>query len=276
MTSKGFTPPNWVTFKDEYLNHFIVQHEQRILYCYLPKVANTNFRRVFLWLQGSIQKEELQAVNGGDVYEVYGDNLVFLRQYNKIQQQQLLDTYRKFIIVRDPFERLLSAYRDKFTCHNLNECIKWHRKVRLFYNEHTHLKEKEGITVRTDFQSKHLSFLEYIVYFVHTYEEKAYLNEHFVASNQLCDPCRTNIDYIAKFETMFDDLPYIFRALNIDIEFPGNAYHSNQTSSVAGQYFKHVPVKLLMEVWDILKFDYLLFGFSLPPWFKDRIDKINK
>ena len=37
-----------------------------------------------------------------------------LNSFSADQQKQILETYFKFTFVREPFERILSAYKDKF------------------------------------------------------------------------------------------------------------------------------------------------------------------
>ena len=42
----------------------------------------------------------------------------FLKRFPEQEQNVMLATFFKFIFVREPFERLLSAYKDKFVYHD--------------------------------------------------------------------------------------------------------------------------------------------------------------
>lgn len=276
MRRQGFTPPNMKMYENQYKSHFIVNHEKKILYCYLPKVANTNFRRVFLGLQGVVPKNRIPYISGYNVYFVHDDKFIYLNEFTDKEQHTMLNTYQKFMVVRDPFERLLSGYRNKFFHPNPEHTAEFHRKVSSFYRIRPNLLKREGIKVRTaNFKEKPLTFEEFLVYFIDTYEVGAFMNEHFTASNQLCDPCKTKIEYIAKYDTLFDDVQHIFDTLNIDIEFPGrnDNYYAKETRNIERVYYEKIPKWLLMKVWHILKYDYVLFGFSLPEWFRDRMNE---
>ncbi|KAL4219842.1 Sulfotransferase [Mactra antiquata] len=273
MIKAGYKTPNMKPFQDEYKKHYMVNHDHRMLYCYLPKVANTNFRRVILGLEGVVPKNKVPNVDGYDVYFKYDDKYTYLQQFTERQQQALLHTYIKFMVVRDPLERLLSGYRNKYFHPNPNHVDEFLRKINVFYQEHGYLRDRIGIPIREDFRNVSLQFQEFLIFFTDTYDEEAFLNEHFTLSSQLCDPCKTKINFIAKYDTLYEDVDYIFQELKIDIPFPGrnDNYYVNKTTDVELQYYKQIPKWLLRKVWNIVKYDYVIFGFKVPHWFKQLL-----
>ncbi|XP_060552644.1 carbohydrate sulfotransferase 11-like [Ruditapes philippinarum] len=274
MKENNVSPPNQLLFRHEDLKHLIVDDNHQILYCFLPKVANTNFRRVFLGLQGVVPKSNVGNISGYEIYFKYDKTFKYLKSFKPPDQSTLLRTYKKFIIVRDPLERLLSGYRNKFFHPNKGHKAEYHDRVTAFYRNHPHLIRRNN--VRTDFRSGELSFREFLLYMTDVYEVNEYLNEHFVPSNQLCNPCNIRYDYVGKYESLETDVKYIFDHLNIDIDFPGrnDNYSSISTSSLVEEYYKPIPEWLLHKTWDIIKFDSLLFGFHLPKWFRDKLNGI--
>ena len=77
---------------------------------------------MFLYLSGALTpKKELEAengrlwkaVNGAEANDIH--NLQHMNFWNLNQTERVtrLNNYKKFIVVREPFERLLSAYRNK-------------------------------------------------------------------------------------------------------------------------------------------------------------------
>ena len=75
--------------------HLAVIPSLKILYCVTPKAASRQWR-VMLYRFNKVGKE------------------LRLHAFYPRQQKQMLKTYFKFTFVREPFERILSAYKDKF------------------------------------------------------------------------------------------------------------------------------------------------------------------
>ena len=58
-----------------------------------------------------IRKNTLLEISGGRKYDENG--LKKIIDYPAAQRKEMIETYYKFTMVRNPFERLLSGYRDK-------------------------------------------------------------------------------------------------------------------------------------------------------------------
>ena len=92
----------------------VVDEKHQILYCELPKVGCTNWKRTMLQLihpdtYGKMKVEDIKSPHGKKGEDGYR----YLSTYPKEQQIFMLQTFYKFMFVRHPLERLLSAYRDK-------------------------------------------------------------------------------------------------------------------------------------------------------------------
>lgn len=274
MKANNLSAPNQDLYQHEVYGHLMVSEKKHVLYCYLPKIANTNFRRVFLGLHGVVPKSEVPFLDGYDIYFKYDHLFKFVSFFKPETQSEMLHMYKKFIVVRDPLERLLSAYRNKFFHPNLDHKRAFHNKVVEFYRLHPALRKRSYM--RMDFSSKEMTFYEFLKYWSDVFDAHEYLNEHFIASNQLCSPCLIQYDYIGKYETLSTDVSYIFSQLNIDIEFPSrnDNYSAVSTDTLVENFYKPIPVWLLKKVWEILKFDYFLFGYRLPQWFTEKIHEI--
>ena len=110
------------------------------MYCEMPKVGSTNWKRVFMKLTNPkyedvpIEGNELSSwielsfrmnyhprsnffvqpfleISGGRKYDENG--LKKIIDYPAAKRKEMVETYYKFTMVRNPFERLLSGYRDK-------------------------------------------------------------------------------------------------------------------------------------------------------------------
>ncbi|KAI4883985.1 hypothetical protein NFI96_003366 [Prochilodus magdalenae] len=106
------------------LEHLIVDEQHGIIYCYVPKVASTNWKRLMIVLSESLLADGVPYQNPLDipVELIHRSSLKctfnkFLKRYGKYSHDLMkikLKKYTKFLFVRDPFVRLISAYRNKF------------------------------------------------------------------------------------------------------------------------------------------------------------------
>ena len=124
-------------------------------------------------------------------------DLTQLKNYNRTEILHMLKTYFKLLVVRHPFYRLASGYRDKFAGNNTN----YERDIgaHILRKFHPHLSEeviKKG---------KGVTFCEYIQYITSDLK----IDRHFAVYQAQCFPCLVQYDYIAKLETQAVDAPYI-------------------------------------------------------------------
>ena len=77
-------------------SHIAVIPSLQILYCITPKVASRQLREMLYSFLG----------------KKHGNPL--LNRFPPDEQRQKWETYFKFTFVREPFERILSVYKDKF------------------------------------------------------------------------------------------------------------------------------------------------------------------
>ncbi|KAH8073747.1 chondroitin 4-sulfotransferase [Aureococcus anophagefferens] len=92
-------------------HHMYVDVKHKLLYCAVPKVACTEFMRLFFRLKGENQNQRWK----GDPH-FRQDKPLFNKIMNVTTATALMNdpTWTKFAFWRDPAERLLSAYLDKF------------------------------------------------------------------------------------------------------------------------------------------------------------------
>ncbi|KAL4239079.1 Sulfotransferase [Mactra antiquata] len=251
--------------------HLMISNKKRLMYCFLPKVANTNFRRVFLGLEGFVPKDKVPSVSGYDVYFTLDNTFKYLKDFNQQQQKEMLKNFKKFIVVREPLERLLSGYRNKFFHPNQAHRDEYHNRVARFYREHPSLKKKHNMD--TNFQKRSITFKEFLIYWSDSFEVKEYVNEHFTPNSELCNPCSYDFDYIIRYENLDEETKYVFDDLNLGIQFPSrnDNYSSIATSALVDEFYTSVDSWILRKVWSILQWDFNYFSYTLPVWYLEKI-----
>jgi len=89
---------------------YYVSDERQYVYCATPKVASSSWKLAMLRLTG----KDMSRVKHPNTRRETDKFVKRAVHYKHSQRQSLLKKYYKFMFVREPLERLVSAYRDKF------------------------------------------------------------------------------------------------------------------------------------------------------------------
>ncbi|XP_046368777.2 carbohydrate sulfotransferase 13-like [Haliotis rufescens] len=185
--------------------------EYKLLYCLVPKVGCTFWKRTLQVLRRharglktpyKLLYEECSSGRVGAIQNIMeaiakGHNLTDI-----ISQR-----YTKFMFTRDPFQRLFSAYIDKFLTPNMS-----------FWNIGKVIVEDiRGVPQKNGWYGHDVSFSEFIDYVLTT--EDKYLDSHFKPASQICDVCNVKFDVIGKMETFKTDVFHIISTVNASNRF---------------------------------------------------------
>ncbi|KAL8582349.1 hypothetical protein ACOMHN_037106 [Nucella lapillus] len=117
----------------------------------------------------------------------------------------------RFIFVREPYSRLLSAYTDKLFCPNTVFWAVGRYIVKKFRPNPSNLSLACGHDV---------TFPEFIRYFIHSQQTRQHRDGHFVPIHDHCGLC-TNVtyDYIGHLETLGEDMPYLLKVMQSPMNY---------------------------------------------------------
>ncbi|XP_038870664.1 carbohydrate sulfotransferase 11-like [Salvelinus namaycush] len=247
----------------EDLKHIIVDDQHGLLYCYVPKVACTNWKRVLMVLTGAAGPHRDPLAIPANEAHVPG-NLRTLSEYSTSQINQRLRSYLKFVFVREPFERLVSAYRNKFTrSYNTAFHKRYGTKI---IRQHRPDPQAEALERGDD-----VSFEEFVYYLVDpaTQREEPF-NEHWERVHSLCHPCLIHYDVVGKYETLEQDSCYVLQLAGVkgQVTFPTSAKSSRTTGDMAAQFFHSISPFYQKKLYNLYHMDFLLFNYSTPEYLK--------
>ncbi|XP_071822865.1 carbohydrate sulfotransferase 9-like isoform X3 [Apostichopus japonicus] len=237
------------------LNHFIVLDKYRVIYSYIPKAGCTNWKRVFLVLHGVVNTaSELEQHQTHELTDKY---IRKLSSYTVEEAARRLQTYKIFTFVRNPFVRLLSAYKDKIekpTGRNLRYRKEWSHRIPI--------NMADGITQGPD------TFVQYVKYLSHY----TVINEHWKDMHKLSLPCHISFDFIGKLETLKRDTEFVmYNILETKPEIVTFRSSTNPTNSnqLVENYLSKLSEKETDELFDQMKLDFRLFGYEMPQTFRN-------
>ncbi|XP_030625172.1 carbohydrate sulfotransferase 11 [Chanos chanos] len=246
----------------EDLQHLIVDDTHGLLYCYVPKVACTNWKRVMMVLTGNGTYHSPLAIPASEAH--VAGNLRSLSEYSTADVNHRLRSYLKFIFVREPFERLVSAYRNKFTrSYNTAFHIRYGTKI---VRRHRPNPRPEALKHGND-----VSFEEFVYYLVdpRTQREEPF-NEHWERVHSLCHPCLIHYDIVGKYETLEQDSSYVLRLAGVDTEvsFPTSSKSTRTNGDMAAKFFNNISPFYQKKLYNLYQMDFFLFNYSTPAYLK--------
>ncbi|XP_058265677.1 carbohydrate sulfotransferase 11 isoform X2 [Hemibagrus wyckioides] len=248
----------------EDLRHLLVDDRHGLLYCYVPKVACTNWKRTLMVLTGDGRNRDPLAIPANEAHAP--GRLRSLSEYSTAEINRRLRTYLKFIFVRDPFERLVSAYRNKFTrSYNTAFHKRYGTKI---VQRHRANPRPEALEKGSD-----VSFEEFVYYLVdpRTQREEPF-NEHWERVHALCHPCLIRYDVVGKYESLAQDSRYVLKLAGAEgeVEFPASSKSTRTTESMAAKFFNNISPFYQKKLYNLYRMDFLLFNYSTPTYLKFR------
>ena len=211
------------------------------MYCTIPKVGTTTWKNVFGNLR-RLKENSFENIHQWDLWHR-------LSAYSEKGRRKRIDTYFKFVFVREPFIRLISAFKDKFL-----GLDKWY----------TSREAREGITKAyrpQDFDpngDNNVTFAEFVQYFSNNVSRNAYWREY----EKLCHPCFINYDFIGHLETMKEDAPLALKLAGIDSRVTFPPIHESTYNCEVLEYFSKVPPEYITRLGEVYRRDFDMFGYD--------------
>ncbi|XP_056132080.1 carbohydrate sulfotransferase 14 [Lampris incognitus] len=232
------------------LQHVLVNDEHRFLYCYVPKVACSNWKRVLKVLSGA-----LESVHA-NIKMDHRSDLLFLSSMKPEEIRHRLKHYYKFMFVREPMERLLSAYRNKF-----GEIESYQKK----YGVEIVRRYRKGRAKDASLTGDDVTFAEFVRYLLD--EDAERMNEHWMPVYNLCQPCAVSYDFIGSYEHLERDAEHILQQIGAPphVHFPERqTWYKPVTTETLHYYLCSLPQKLMRELLPKYILDFSLFAYPLP------------
>ncbi|MBN3281875.1 CHSTA sulfotransferase, partial [Polyodon spathula] len=242
------------------LDRIFVCDKHKILFCQTPKVGNTQWKKVLIVLNGAFSS--VDEIPDNVVHDHEKNGLPRLSTLTEPEIAKRLDTYFKFLIVRDPFERLISAFKDKFLYNPRFEPWYKHDIAPAIIRKYK----------KNRLETKGLQFEDFVRYLGdpnHMRLDRQFGDHiiHWVTYVELCAPCEIKYSVIGHHESLERDAPFILKAAGIDhlVSYPTippgiTLYNKTKVE----QYFSGISKRDIRRLYARFQGDFELFGYKEP------------
>lgn len=231
-------PPNPLFIEEADFTRFIVIEKLKLVFCFIPKVSCTTWKRVLYKVENP----------GKRVLNPHGKKTFKrLNSYTADKRREILDTYYKAMFVREPFERLASAYRDLHTTW-------WFRRI-----IHPDIKSNEELR-----NAPEITFSRFVRGGILSKNKTTQrTNQHWRSYELIC-PCEVNYDFIGHFENLAEEAPQFLKTIGVDnyVTFP--KYHPSKSKQHVLEYYSQLTKDEIFKLSQIFELDFKLFGYDFP------------
>ncbi|XP_066966298.1 carbohydrate sulfotransferase 11-like [Macrobrachium rosenbergii] len=238
----------------ENLTQLLVDDYHRAIYCYIPKVACTNWKRLWMILTGLTTIKDPVLIPYDLPHKIH-ERMMLIKQPISISTlQEKLLTYSKIIVVRNPYERLISAFKDKFEGTG---------KAYYKRNYAHHIMKtyrKNANTSEIPVSGDGLTFSEFVTYIINL--SRGNYDEHWKPYADSCYPCGIHYDVIAKYETMAEDSDRFLKLIKApsDLHFP--KYAPTNTSKLISSYMAKLSTHQRKALYSVYEKDFKMFQYN--------------
>ena len=237
------------------------------IYCLVSKASCTSLKRTLMMLTGNITKfQRPEQLSVGMVHDHKNSDKYISRLETLPQADRdwRFNDYFTFMFVREPLERLVSAYRDKL----VENPAGYHVDVDI-------VRRYRPRDYKSSVKRYNVTFAEFVRYVLHQRAAGRVLDRHWIPQNELCRVCKVRYDFVGHYETLHKDADFVVNKLKSrisdvqqrqrvdNITFPADSGH-RKSRDFLQQMFASVPAPQVQALYQLYAVDYVLFGFKHP------------
>eukprot|EP00092_Neocalanus_flemingeri_P016665 GFUD01018028.1.p1 GENE.GFUD01018028.1~~GFUD01018028.1.p1 ORF type:complete len:470 (+),score=128.33 GFUD01018028.1:311-1720(+) len=257
-----------------------------LVWCPVYKAASTNWMHNLLHLAGKTEDEVKKIIKDHpNQPNDQGRVVAPVTSLSNIRQIAEQEDAKLLLIVRHPFDRLVSAFRDKLEqCHGPQNCTldnNWYYKqygkkiVTQYRNEAVRrlgedfFAEKNyfgsPLPVMRTWRSESLpSWWEFVQYILHT--SPSSYDEHWKPASLYCSVCSFPYNYILHFENIQQEEKFFAQEMSAsDLIHPRWENRNDEglaKEEILGKYFNMLDDKDITALYKIYEDDFKMFGYK--------------
>ena len=151
------------------------------------------------------------------------------------------DNVFSFMISRNPYEKILSAYRDFYETFSNYPSIK------------SFLKKKK--------KTNKLTFKLFIEYLVDLPLKS--FDIHWMPMYLQCKPCQMKYDVVGRMDSLNEDSQRIFSRLDLNTTLANDRLtHGGNSKDKLMKYYSEIDQELLEKLYNVYEMDFILFDYD--------------
>ena len=239
---------------EHYTRGWVVDSAHGVAFRATAKVASSSWLNVMASAMSGIPINNLK----------YNKDVKPLRQYDLSKWvihgiddlKYALQGYKKFVFVRHPLSRLLSAYIGKMARKDYQEMYGYEI-----------MKFSENKTTN---YGENITFRDFVRYIIVTRKRAKYFNIHWKPFTLLLQPCQFDYNFIGNLETLQNDSEYIFQNLfrdpSLTLPRKNIANSKNDSGKIytksIQEYYNELTSQELAGIIEVYKDDFSIFGYE--------------
>jgi len=282
-------------------SHLFVLQDRGIAWCPVFKAGSSTWLSTILELssKSTAEKEFIKKRHPGNFLQ-QGRSVApslprgqYLRYRSRLNQQNKTET--SFIVVRHPFERLVSAYRDKLERKHATDYLKdfyyktYGRKIVQKYRQAALKKFGDDFFSATNNYGAPIPvanggrpssdlpvFWEFVQFVIES--RKLTMDEHWKPVTNYCSLCTLRYDYVIKFEDYINEGKAFLRHSNLtkfvkedvlEQQINPNRPGEMSSSELTAKYFGLLSEEDIRKLYHVYENDFQLFDYTF------KLGKIN-
>ncbi|NWT84329.1 CHST8 sulfotransferase, partial [Lanius ludovicianus] len=231
-------------------NQLFVEHKHKFIYCEVPKVGCSNWKRTIFLLQSGLNAKASEIEHD----HIHQTSVIKrLVNYPPALQKEYLSNYTKVMFTRHPLERLVSAYRDKLLHSEPFYSTTVANEIRAMFRKNKNSTEK-------------VSFQEFVSFIIakppHT------LDIHWKPMPLLCDPCNIQYDILGKYETLGLDSERVLEVIGApeSLQYPSLKRYGSEKRTyrdITLEYLRQLTSEQIEKIKKLYEMDFFLFNYTM-------------
>ena len=181
----------------------------------------------------------------------------FLSDVTPGERDHMMKTFFKFLFVRNPLHRILSAYRNKIVNGNAQFELQYSRPIMRKYRK-LNANQVNG---------KVVTFQEFVRYLIDNETYVNTMNEHWMPMYELCQPCYINYNFVGSLENLDLDISALLEKLHAPekISFPRKQsfYRTSSDKRAVSGFYRNITTEQYKSLNGRYMNDFKCFGYKL-------------
>lgn len=243
---------------------FLLGTENPVMYCTVPKAGSSTLLADMLEIEMGIKTgPKIDDIIIHDMAQRYMQYVNYSSYTNRKPSW-----YYNFMFVRHPFERLVSAYKDKAEKRYTN------KKAPIWYSNiwNTVIKKYRN----SDNVTGDITFLEFVRYLMDTPPES--YDSHWQTVISRCHPCSINYHFIGRMKTFQRDREFLMTQIGAEkvLKYNDNKprwlnrknveHETEQNHGHFKKYYSQIHKEHVWRLYEIYHDDFKFFNYSIRPF----------